>query len=330
AVVRGADGGGRGGGGGGAGAARGGRRAHAARRGHRHRAGDGVGLRRVDRLRPGPPGWRAAGRHRGPGRRRGGRGRAGRAPGSGPRQDHGPGRDRPGRRRLPGGAGRDRRAGSGRPGQAGQDAPALSSGDGSDPGADAFELAPAMMGVVELTDDDILHLRDNHANCAFFGVPVGQTANRLATALGAPRATVDEWLRHYRASGESGQPVRFEYRHGAGPSSWLQVVVAPMAGSFPGRRRFMYVADDVTARMRANERLETMFRTNLIGNMTWRIGGGITSANDAFLRIVGHTQEDIAAGRVSWRELTPPEYAESDRRYVEQLEQTGVHGPYEK
>jgi len=206
----------------------------------------------------------------------------------------------------------------------------LSSGDGSDPGADAFELAPAMMGVVELTDDDILHLRDNRATCAFFGVPVGQTANRLATALGAPRETVEQWLRHYRAAAESGQPVRFEYRHGERPSSWLQVVVGPLGAGSSGRPRFMYVADDVTARMRANERLETMFRTNLIGNMTWRIGGGITSANDAFLRIVGHTQEDIAAGRVSWRALTPPEYAESDRHYVDQLVRTGVHGPYEK
>ena len=44
-----------------------------------------------------------------------------------------------------------------------------------------------MMGVVELVDDDILHLRDNRATCAFFGVPAGQTANRLATAMGVPR-----------------------------------------------------------------------------------------------------------------------------------------------
>ncbi len=203
--------------------------------------------------------------------------------------------------------------------------------DAIDPAVEAFELAPAMMGVVELLGDDILHVRDNRATCAFFGLPSGQTANRLATALGAPRETIDQWLRHYRASAQSGRPVRFEYKHGGQQTpAWLQVVVGPLGMGPTGRPRFMYVADDITPRMRASERLETMFRTNLIGNMTWRLSGGITSANDAFLRIVDYRQEDVAAGRVSWRTLTPPEYLDSDRQHVEQLVQTGVHGPYEK
>ena len=213
--------------------------------------------------------------------------------------------------------------------------------------AEAFELAPAMMGVVELTDDDdILHVRDNRATCAFFGVQPGETTNRRATALGASRETIDVWLRHYRASDASGLPVRFEYAFRGGEDRWLQVVVGPVGIGGTGRPRFMYVADDITAHKKAERaaadaearaaaerlaaeqahadlsrrtlRLETMFRENLIGTVTWTLRGGVTTANEAFRNIVGVTQADIAAGRVSWRELTPPEYEEIDRAKVEE------------
>jgi len=232
--------------------------------------------------------------------------------------------------------------------------------NGADPAvAEAFELAPAMMGIVELTDDgDILHVRDNRATCAFFGVQPGETMNRRATALGATAEALDVWLRHYRASAASGRPVRFEYADSGG-DTWLQVVVGPMGVGPTGQRRFMYVADDITARKRAErlaaeaearaateqhvaeqahqdlrrrtQRLETMFRENLVGNMTWRLRDGqVTSANDAFLDIVKYTQAELAAGRVSWRELTPPQYLESDREKVDELLRTRRHPPYEK
>ncbi|MFL5308738.1 MAG: ATP-binding protein [Polyangia bacterium] len=231
--------------------------------------------------------------------------------------------------------------------------------NGADPAiAEAFELAPAMMGIVELTDDgDILHVRDNRATCAFFGVQPGETMNRRATALGAPADTIDVWLRHYRASAGSGQPVRFEYAH-RGRGAWLQVVVGPVGVGATGRPRFMYVADDITARKQAEraaaeaqasaaaerlaaeqahadlrrrtQRLETMFRENLIGTLTWTLRGGVTSANEAFRNIVGVTQADIASGRVSWRDLTPPEYEEIDRAKIDEVVRTRAATPYEK
>ncbi|HVY37954.1 MAG TPA: ATP-binding protein [Polyangia bacterium] len=229
-----------------------------------------------------------------------------------------------------------------------------------DPAMDeAFELAPAMMGIVELTGDgDILHVRDNRATCVFFGLQPGETANRRASEMGATAEVIDIWLRHYRASAASGRPVRFEYADSGG-DTWLQVVVGQMGVGPAGQPRFMYVADDVTARKRAErlaaeaavraaaeqqaaelmhqdlrrrtQRLETMFRENLIGNMTWRLrDGDVTSANDAFLEIVRYTQADVAAGRLSWRELTPPQFHDSDREKVDELIRTRRHPPYEK
>jgi PAS domain-containing protein len=78
----------------------------------------------------------------------------------------------------------------------------------------------------------------------------------------------------------------------------------------------MAVGFEVTETVRARRRLETMFDGNLVGNITWRLDGTITNANDAFLRMVGYTREDIASGVLSWRALTPPEYTDSDREGV--------------
>ena len=40
--------------------------------------------------------------------------------------------------------------------------------------------------------------------------------------------------------------------------------------------------------------------------------GRILEANDAFLRLVGYSREDLASGRVRWTELSPPEWRERD------------------
>src|SRR5207302_5524423 len=69
-----------------------------------------------------------------------------------------------------------------------------------------YESAPMMMGVVELLDDDILHLSDNAAGARFMGVPPGSTGGRLASELGVPPKHIQAWLGHYRAAMQSRQP----------------------------------------------------------------------------------------------------------------------------
>jgi PAS domain S-box-containing protein len=53
-------------------------------------------------------------------------------------------------------------------------------------------------------------------------------------------------------------------------------------------------------------------------------------ANDAFLRMVGYGHEDLASGRISWRDLTPPEWHERDAQAIEELKNTGTMLPFEK
>jgi len=70
--------------------------------------------------------------------------------------------------------------------------------------------------------------------------------------------------------------------------------------------------------------------SNIIGVIVADINGVILEANDAFLSIVGYTQEDLLRGQVNWQQMTPPEYLTASDRAVEELKTTGVCQNLEK
>jgi PAS domain S-box-containing protein len=70
--------------------------------------------------------------------------------------------------------------------------------------------------------------------------------------------------------------------------------------------------------------------SNVIGVIVVDLSGPILEANDAFLALVGYTQEDLAAGRVNWRTMTPPEYLQVSQAAIQELKTQGVCKPYEK
>ena len=69
---------------------------------------------------------------------------------------------------------------------------------------------------------------------------------------------------------------------------------------------------------------------NIIGVFIGDLNGRILEANDAFLRIVGYDCEDVTAGRVNWKDLTPQDWRERDAQWIEEKERTGVRLPIEK
>ncbi len=56
----------------------------------------------------------------------------------------------------------------------------------------------------------------------------------------------------------------------------------------------------------------------------------VTSANDAFLRMIGSTREEFRTGAIDWRAITPAEFFSLDSNGIEQLREYGVCVPYEK
>ena len=53
-----------------------------------------------------------------------------------------------------------------------------------------------------------------------------------------------------------------------------------------------------------------------MGIFIWDLEGAIVEANEAFLRMVQYSREDVVSGRVRWTDLTPPEWRESDQQAV--------------
>jgi len=82
---------------------------------------------------------------------------------------------------------------------------------------------------------------------------------------------------------------------------------------------------------RASDRsLRRLFDANVIGILICTVDGAVLEANTAFLDMVGYTPDDLAAGRIDWRALTPPEFGPADELALAQLAATGAFPPLEK
>jgi PAS domain S-box-containing protein len=79
-------------------------------------------------------------------------------------------------------------------------------------------------------------------------------------------------------------------------------------------------------------KIRRLVDANIIGVFIRSIAadGAIVEANDAFLRMVGYSREDLVAGRISWAELTPPEWHDADVRALAELAASGTAPAYEK
>jgi len=94
---------------------------------------------------------------------------------------------------------------------------------------------------------------------------------------------------------------------------------------------------DITELKQAEEALresEARFRrfvdSNIIGIALVDLEGNIREANDALLELLGYTREDLAAGRMQWTTMTPPEYQARDVQAGEEELATGTFMPFEK
>ncbi len=78
-------------------------------------------------------------------------------------------------------------------------------------------------------------------------------------------------------------------------------------------------------------KIRRLVEANVVGIFIWNFEGRILEANDALLRLLGYEREDLAAGRLSWRTLTPTEWlVRHEREWIPELRRTGIVQPYEK
>jgi PAS domain S-box-containing protein len=79
----------------------------------------------------------------------------------------------------------------------------------------------------------------------------------------------------------------------------------------------------------SQERFARLSGAGVVGIVIADLQGRILEANRAYLRLVGYSLEDLAAGRLNWREMTPPEGFPSGETFVSRFTSEGAAGPFE-
>ncbi len=120
--------------------------------------------------------------------------------------------------------------------------------------------------------------------------------------------------------------IEYRIRHRNGRYFWVEdrgLVVKNREGQ---PIRVVGSTSDIGERKQAEEalqaskaRLKRLIDLNLIGVEFWDADGTILDANDALLSMIGYTREDLQAGRVNWKTLTPPEQLPNSEVSIEKM-----------
>jgi two-component system cell cycle sensor histidine kinase/response regulator CckA len=203
----------------------------------------------------------------------------------------------------------------------------------------ACRLLGTPMAVVSLADGGC------HRVVASHGVAAASGGGDLppVPALAGGRAVAVDDVR-------SADPAHRSVAAGLGAAAWAGAPITDAGGALlgsiwvlaPAPRR--WTPDDLSALgdlagVAAGEAarragagrgwMDRLLESDIIGIMVAE-DDVVVGANDCFLRMVGYTGQDVAAGRLRWSEITPPEYAEADARARAELLRHGGCAPYEK
>ena len=105
---------------------------------------------------------------------------------------------------------------------------------------------------------------------------------------------------------------------------------------YPSTEGLIILLQDISMRKRQEAALQQiqararrLIDANIIGVVISDMDH-IFEANDAFLEIVGYTREDLAARRINWIAMTPPELLPLDMNAIQELQEQGTFTPFEK
>lgn len=190
-----------------------------------------------------------------------------------------------------------------------------------------FQDSPLMLGIVELSENDIIHLNDNPASAKFFGTTQDALRNRAASELGVPRKTIDYWMKHYREAQRTNHPVKF--RESFEPENqlrWFQVTVSFLGKSFNGRPRFSYLLEDISKvveeenlrlmKQRADGELQFQMLADAMTQLAWIADaeGSIYWYNRRWYEYTGTTLDEVKGD--GWKKVHHPDHLQRVADYV--------------
>jgi PAS domain S-box-containing protein len=194
---------------------------------------------------------------------------------------------------------------------------------------EAFEILESLTDAVVALDSD---LRITYANAEAerrFGSVREQLIGKLFrdVDIGCMPQLAEE---NCRRAMSDRTPVSFETQN-AVSDEFASVKVCPTRSG--GVAVYFRDITDAkrTERTLANTRHRWMrlLDSSIIGIATSG-ANGIQYANDEFLRLVGYTREDLAAGSADWVKATPPEQLHLDFQAMKEMQERGECTPFEK
>jgi PAS domain S-box-containing protein len=149
------------------------------------------------------------------------------------------------------------------------------------------------------------------------------------------RVKLDEELKRAAAEGHFGnegwQVRKDESRF------WANIITMSLKDGAGDLQGFAVVVRDFSERHERDEKLRrarARLRPHPVESAIAGIVSGefdrIPEANDTFLELVGYSREDLQSGRLSWPDLTPPEYLPLDELAHEEGLRFGACTPFEK
>ena len=171
----------------------------------------------------------------------------------------------------------------------------------------------------------------NSAGCKMLGYARDEILSRAIGDLLAPEE-VSRLALEFNMLIE-GQTTRSEWRFRRKDGS---EIVGEVVGRQLPDGYLLGILRDITERKQAEEalnnseqRLRRVYDSTLLGIVYWNMNGDIVDANDKFLEMVGYDRADLAAGRIGWKQITPPEFAHLGS--FEELKATAANSvPFEK
>lgn len=172
------------------------------------------------------------------------------------------------------------------------------------------DATPVMIGVYDEQGNSIYY---NQVTLDFAGVGIEEL--ECGGWLNFIHPADREWMTalHYETNARH-EGYTVEYRTLL-PDGSIQHLLRMAKPRFRPDGKYMgqvCVAVDITAQKEALEKFQRISDANIIGIVRWNRAGTILEANEAFLNLIGYTQEEVHQGAVNWHAITPLEYLDVD------------------
>ncbi len=212
----------------------------------------------------------------------------------------------------------------------------------------SFEALASILpvGIGIATDRECRHVRVNPAFAEMLAVPPSVNVSKTGEAAGSLPFRVFEAGREVAGPDLPMQVAARENRFVRGQELTLihadGRVIEELAFACPLRDArgesqgsiglFIDITDRKATERRlreAEQRFRRLYESDIIGIFS-SDGQRVLEANDIFLEMVGYSREDLEAGRLLWREMTPAEFLKPSLKAANELLVSGTFGPFEK